>query len=251
MISIVLLTAVALSPPNPDLARADSLFRAGDVTGALALAIEVAGRADDRYDALTAAGAYALALGTITEPDDARAAERHFMRAEELASEAASLRPPSEAVEARYWELAAIGRRAQAAGILEAGRLANRIHEGALGVLRDAPGHPGAHHLLGALYFEIMTLPRLSRLAARTILRGDVFEAADWESAERHLRAAVAGDREAMLYPVDLARLLIERGEAAEARRHLQGVLDAPLTVPPDRVFKDQARALLATLGDR
>ncbi len=246
---LVLLTAAAVSSPNPDLARADSLFRAGEVREALELAVEVAGRGEDRYEALTAAGAYAVALGTVTEPDDPRAAGAHFARAEELAAEAVSLRPRAEAIEARYWELAAIGRRAQAAGILEAGRLANRIHEGARALLRDAPDHPGAHHLLGALYLEVLTLPRLSRLAARTVLRGDLLADASWENAERHLRDAAAGDPEALLHQVDLARLLLERGEDTEARRHLQAVLDAPVRVPPDCVFQDQARALLAAIG--
>jgi Flp pilus assembly protein TadD len=93
-----------------------------------------------------------------------------------------------------------------------------------------------------------MSLSRIQRILARatgTPFPGDT----NWEDAEHHLRRATELWPYMVLYHLDLAKLLVRRGRHAEARAALERALSTPSLHPPDASLKEEARALLASLG--
>lgn len=238
--------AEAQAPPpfggGPDrvFQRADSLFARGDGQAALELVLQVERGTEGRYEALWRGAAYAVGLGILTEAQGRDS--RCFDEALSLAREARALR---EGLDARYWELAAMGRLALASGPREGAAYAERIREGALAILDRDPDHAGAHHALGVVYREVMSLSGLARVLGRTFLGGEAWSEASWPLAERHLEAAVSLDPGALLFRLDLARLYLERENGGRARSLLQEVAAAHPTAPPDVVFQNEARELL------
>ncbi len=259
---IILLLAVALVagphaaavPPDgvvddPRLKQADSLFRAGAPDRALELALEVAEARQEEglspYEPLWRASSFALGLGVV-EPSG-EASNRRYRQALQLARGAREVEP--EGVDARYWEVAALGRMALAAGTREAADYGERIQEGATWILERRPDHHGAHHALGKLYHEIMEVSGLSRFLGRTFTGNRALEEASWDRAEYHLHRARELAPEMFLYRLDLARLYADRGRSADARALLEELVADPVRQPPDRIFRDEARELLRSLS--
>lgn len=245
--------------------RADSLFQAGEGAEAVALMREAASAGRRPYEALWRAASYALGVGIVEEAESgstdrfdqalalARAARDTAAAMEgERSSAAAGGLEDAEggpaALEARYWEVAALGRLALAAGRRERAGYAEELRRGATDILRRDPDHAGAHHALGVLYMEIMKLSGLSRFLGRTLLGGEAMDEASWERAERHLRRAVEVDPGSLLFRLDLARLHLARDRKEGARRLLVQVRDAEARAPPERVFQAEARRLLEEL---
>jgi tetratricopeptide (TPR) repeat protein len=230
------------------LEQADSLFLAGHPRAALDL-VEGMLEEDPRdYEALWRAASFAVALGVISEEDRSGGSPGDwYAKAEDFASRGVELRP--ERVEARYWEVATLGRRALAAGPSEASELADRIRGGALEILDRDPDHPGAHNALGRLYYEIMALPGMSRFLGRTFAGGEALGEASWPLAEDHLRRAVELAPDMPLYRLDLARFLVRRGDRAVAREELRRVVAEARGRPPHQAFAAEARKLLREAG--
>ena len=230
------------------LEQADSLFLAGHPRAALDL-VEGMLEEDPRdYEALWRAASFAMALGVISEEDRSGGSPGDwYAKAEDFASRGVELRP--ERVEARYWEVATLGRRALAAGPSEASELADRIRGGALEILDRDPDHPGAHNALGRLYYEIMALPGMSRFLGRTFAGGEALGEASWPLAEDHLRRAVELAPDMPLYRLDLARFLVRRGDRAVAREELRRVVAEARGRPPHQAFAAEARKLLREAG--
>lgn len=239
------------APSDPRLHVADSVFRAGDPARALELMedldAEWVGEGKDPYEALWRGSSYALALGIV---EQARlGATDAYRRALDLARRARSAQP--ERVEGRYWEVAALGRLALATGPREASGYAEAIRDGAREILARAPTHGGAHHALGKLQLEIMSLSGVARFVGRAVLGVSVLGEADWEDAERHLVRAVELEPSSLLFRLDLARLHRARGRAEVARRILERLVtmgDPSADTPPERVFRREARELLEAI---
>lgn len=234
--------------PDPRFARADSLFRAGDIEDAVALmetvAADMAARGESPYEPLWRASSFALGLGVIEEAE--HGATQGYARALDLARSARAADP--DGLEARYWEVAALGRSALAAGPREASALAEEIRTRSLEILDRDPAHGGAHHALGKLYMEIMNLSGIARLVGRTIMGAAVLGEANWDAAERHLTRAVEAEPANLLFRLDLARLHAQRDRAPVARRILEDLArtgDPTTDTPPERVFRTEAGELL------
>lgn len=236
--------AVAQGHPDERPARADSLYFAGEAEASWDLLRTDAPRgsrtADRRWRAIRAAVALGMAPGTATE-------QNHWLdQAVRLAEEAKDPGPPT--VDELFWGAAAEGRRALNAGPRYAGELGTRARDDARVVLAVDSLHGGAHNVLGRVGLEVMSLSRIQRILARatgTPFPGDT----NWEDAEHHLRRATELWPYMVLYHLDLAKLLVRRGRHAEARAALERALSTPSLHPPDASLKEEARALLASLG--
>jgi len=240
-------------PVGPDadawgVEQADSLFLAGHPRAALEVVEGMLAEDPRDYEALWRAASFAVALGVISEEDrNGGSPGDWYAKAEGFASRGMELHP--ERVEARYWEVATLGRRALSAGPAEASELADRIRSGALAILDREPNHPGAHNALGRLYYEIMSLPGMSRFLGRTFAGGAALGEASWPLAEDHLRRAVELAPEMPLYRLDLARFLVRRGDRAVAREELRRVVVEARDRPSDQAFAAEARKLLREAG--
>lgn len=233
---------------HPLLARADSLFQGGEARLALA-EVEIFLEEDPRsYEGLWRAASLAVAVGMAREEEgEAAEARDWYRRAGQWADAAIEVDPG--AVEARYWRLAVLGRDALSVGSREASALGDRIRREALSILDDHPDHPGAHNVLGRLYFEIMSVSGVSRFLGRAFLRGEALREASWEKAEHHLTRAVAEAPGVAMFQLDLGRLLLERDRTVEARAVLERAVTLAESHPPDRIFAREARRLLSEDG--
>ncbi|TVR64009.1 MAG: hypothetical protein EA422_07670 [Gemmatimonadales bacterium] len=230
---------------DPRLQQADSIFEAGEPAEALRLTLRVLEEGGEDYDALWRAASFALAVGVVEEAD--RGHTDYYGRAVEYATRAQALEP--RGIEGLYWEVAAVGRLAMGAGPREASAYADRIREGAIAILDQEPEHAGAHHALGKLYAEIMSVSGISRFFGRTFVRSAALDEASWTLAEDHLERAATLAPEMILFQLDLARLYRDRRRTDEARRVLEAAAQAPIRQPGDRIFQEEARALLREIS--
>jgi tetratricopeptide (TPR) repeat protein len=225
----------------PPLVRADSAFHAGDARGALDIVLDFLAEEGEGYEGLWHASSYAVGLGVLEEAETGETAR--FRQALELAERAREICP--DGIDGRYWEVAALGRVAMSAGIREASGYAERIWGGSRKILEVDPDHPGAHHALGRLYLELMGVPGIARFLGGRFSGLRSLEEASWAAAEEHLTRAVELEPSMMPFQLDLARFELERGRKEAARARLAAVVAFPVVRPPERVFREEARALL------
>ncbi|MBW3534331.1 MAG: hypothetical protein KY453_03785 [Gemmatimonadetes bacterium] len=196
------------------------------------------------YGALWRASREAVSLGILTRDEEAR--QTWYRNAEGFAARAVDARP--EGIEGHHWLSVALSRRAGDEGPRTRIQLAQRVREEALFVLERDSLHAGAHEVLGQWHAEVMRLNGITRFLARKLLGAGTFEEASWAEGERHLRRAVELSPEVLMHRLVLARLLVDRGEVEEARRHLREVLERPALDPVDPVLKQEAQELLRNL---
>jgi tetratricopeptide (TPR) repeat protein len=158
-----------------------------------------------------------------------------YERGRDVAKRAIELAPRSP--EAHLWYAANLGRWAIAKGKLRAAFLLSTLREEIDTVLALDPDHVGGLALAGSFYLE-----------TPGFLGGDL------DRAEAYERKALALDPHFTRARVELAKVLIERGRYAEARRELQQVLDEtqPSYVADWAVrHKPTAQRLLAQIRDK
>jgi len=196
-------------------------------------------------EALWRAAREAVSLGMLAmSSEDAR---RWYGTAEGYARSAVELEP--ERVEGHHWLAVALGRRALKEGPRIRVRLAEEVRDQGLRILELDPNHPGGHHILGQWHAEVLRLSGISRMVARTLLGGGTFNRASWDEAERHLLTAVERAPEGLIHHLELARVLLDRGEEERGRAALREVLDRPAAAPVDPLLKQQAMDLLRSLN--
>ncbi|HLE44474.1 MAG TPA: tetratricopeptide repeat protein [Methylomirabilota bacterium] len=158
-----------------------------------------------------------------------------YERGRDVAKRAIDLAPRSP--EAHLWYAANLGRWAIAKGKLRAAFLLSTLREEIDAVLALDPNHVGGLALAGSFYLETPGL-----------LGGDLGR------AEAYERKALALDPRFTRARVELAKVLIERGRYAEARRELHQVLDEkqPSYVADWAVrHKPTAQRLLAQIREK
>lgn len=248
---LVVLEAPGQAPGRPavhgdTLALVDSLSGAGRRAEALAVLEALLEGAPGNVELWVRAAREGLALGLGDADEDA--ARAWLRRAAEHAGRAAALEPEHE--EARYLRVASVGRLGQLEGSpTERARLAAVVDSAARSLVRDAPLHAGAHHVLGQLYAEIASLSWVWRIFARPLLGSDLLSRATWEAAEEHLRRAVALHPERNAHLTDLGALLLRTDRREEARTVLEAAVAAPLEFPEQETFRAAARLLLLEAG--
>lgn len=254
-------TQIEAGPDQDLIARADSLFDAGEAKAALELLRpELVARDSTGYALLWRAARAATAEGTLLPgPYPQNHLFEEAMRWGELAeAESVNRRvnPSGEPLAAGvpadvtggYWQFAATGLRAKNAAPSFGAELADQIWNGGYALLERSPRDSRLHSLIGRLHFEVMSLSRMERLLGRVIVGGSVLGKANWEDAETHLNRAVELAPSDPRYLIDLARLHAARGRPTAARLLAERVLGLNSDTPNARAMKEEARVLLADL---
>jgi tetratricopeptide (TPR) repeat protein len=206
---------------------------------------EAALKADPRsYEALSRAAYTAVEAGKITSDKGKR--EQLYKQGEEMARRAVQVKP--DGAEGHFALAAAIGRRAQAMGSRDRVRFAGDVRNHALEALKYNPRHAGALHVMGMWNAEVMRLNGVSRFMAKNFLGGRVFDSANWNDAQRYLEQAVQLEPNRLTHRVDLAAVLLDRGDKARAKEQIDFVASAPVREAGDAGFKREAEAMRSRL---
>lgn len=234
------LVAQGLAVPMEDLLPSPY----ADPAEAVRLLDELRAREPERLDLHLAAARELTALG-ITDPTKERRME--WLRTAEAAARRAIELDPGSA-EARYWLAAVLGLVADQSGGLSKISTARAAHEQVVAALALDPAHGGAHHILGRMHSGVLRLGRLNRLIARGLGLGALLGQASWQSAEEHLRIALATDPDPFVHTTELAKLLARRGGESEATTLLEHLVADPARHVLDAHYQEEARTLLASL---
>jgi hypothetical protein len=164
-------------------------------------------------------------------PHERKSALEAGIAAARLAVAAQAARP-----EGHFWLAANMGALAESFGLRQGLKYRGAIRDALETVLRlDAAFQQGsADRALGRWYYKV---PRLF--------------GGDRKKSEAHLRRALTYNPQSVITRVFLAETLIDMNRKAEARQELQLAIAAPEDpewAPEDRVFREQAKALLSRL---
>lgn len=196
------------------------------------------------YDALVKAAHEAVQLGEFDPSAEHRASL--YRSAEQYARRAVAANPRD--AEGHFQLAQALGRNALTMGVRDRIRLASEIRDAALAALAINASHAGALHVLGVWNAEIMRLNGLSRAFARHFLGGQVFDAANWDDAQRYLERAVAADSLRIVHRLDLGKVYEDRGQRAKAIDEYEWIARAPVTDYNDPNYKNEAARRLTML---
>jgi tetratricopeptide (TPR) repeat protein len=138
--------------------------------------------------------------------------------------------------EGHFWMAANMGALAESFGLRQGLRYRAAIRDALEVVLRLDPAfqHGSADRALGRWYYKVPGL-----------------FGGDKKKSEQHLRKALTYNPNSVVTRLFLAETLIALDREAEARKELEAAVAAPIDpewAPEDRVFREQARKLLATL---
>ena len=196
------------------------------------------------YDALRNAAYECVELGEF----DANAEHRTalYRSAEQYARRAVAANPRD--ADGHFQLAQALGRNALTMGVRDKIKLASEIRNEALAALATDPKHSGALHVMGVWNAEIMRLNGLSRTFARHFLGGKVFDAANWEDAQKYLEASVAADSLRIVHRLDLAAVYADRNQRAKAIEQYEWIARAPVTDYNDPNYKADAMRRLTAL---
>jgi tetratricopeptide (TPR) repeat protein len=142
----------------------------------------------------------------------------------------------SQKPEGHFWLAANMGALAESFGLRQGIRYRGAIRDALQTVLKLDPAfqHGSADRALGRWYYKVPGL-----------------FGGDKRKSEAHLRKALTYNPQSVITHLFLAETLIELNRKPEARRELEAAIaapDDPDWIPEDRVFRDEARKLLATL---
>jgi tetratricopeptide (TPR) repeat protein len=182
------------------------------------------------------------------EQDEWEEEKRWYRIGEEYGRRAVTLDLVS--ADARYWLLAAIGRRSLHVPVGETIQAARDSYEGVNELLALNPDYPGGHLILGKFHMEVMHLSAFKRFLARLFGAGEGLKTASWESAEAHLKRAIELDPGAILHHLELGRMYMWTDRPAEARTQLLNALDLPENDLMDRASRREAQELLQELKE-
>ncbi len=154
-----------------------------------------------------------------------------------VAAGRAAARLRDDRPEGHFWMAANMGALAQSFGMRQGLRYRGAIKDALERVLAIDPGFQdgSADRALGRWYFKVPGLFGGSN-----------------DKAVAHLERSLTYDPDSTASLLFLAEVHLDEGRKDEARRLLRQVLDAPVHPgwgPEDRVFKAQARELLAKIG--
>ena len=236
-------TALSAQSAAEHLAAGDRARAAMDVSGALGH-YEAAVAADSaNYEALWKAAHEAVDVGEFSAPEQRTAL---YQRAERLARRAVQTRPGD--AEGHYVLSRALGRTAQTLGPREKVKYATAVRQAAMEALRLDPKHDGAMHVMGVWNAEIMRLNGFSRMMAKNLLGGKVFEEASWDNAQRYMEQSVATRPDRLTHRLDLARVYRDRGMQAKARAEYEAVVRGTPSEANDRRYQEIAARELREL---
>ena len=183
---------------------------------------------------------YLLAEARAHSDQDERI--RLFEKVEALANQ--RLEEDPDDMDARWWRVAVWGLRVDEESARGMVRYARAAYEDAQWILERDPDHPGAHHVMGRLHAGILRVNRVVRFFASRLVGDDALRNASWDSAEYHLRRAVAGEPHALYHRIELILVLEDRGQEDEARAEYRAMMAMGDTDPMDPVVRERARGI-------
>ena len=169
-----------------------------------------------------------------------------YQKGEDYAKRAIVVKPND--AEGHFTLARALGRRAQAMGSRDRVKFAGDVRAHAMEALKHEPQHAGALHIMGMWHAEVMRLSGVRRFAAKTFLGGKVFDSANWDDAQRYLEQAVAAEPNRLIHRIDLAEVLLDRGDKARARQQIDAIRRAPTAEANDTRYKRHAEELARRL---
>ena len=196
------------------------------------------------YDALRNAAYECVELGEFDTDAEHRGAL--YRSAEQYARRAVAANPRD--ADGHFQLAQALGRNALTMGVRDKIRLASEIRGEALAALAIDPKHSGALHVMGVWNAEIMRLNGFSRAIARRFLGASIFDAANWNDAQKYLEGAVAADSTRIVHRLDLAAVYADRDQRAKAIEQYEWIARAPVTDYNDPSYKTDAMRRLTAL---
>lgn len=223
---------------------ADRDRAAFNASGALGRYEAALSNAPANYALLWRAAREASDLGEATS--DATKRTEYYRQAEGYARRAVAAN--ANGADGHFMLAVALGRTALSVGSRDRVRYAGEIHAEATRAVAIEPTHAGALHVLGVWNAEIMRLNSFARFAARNFLGGKVFDQASWPAAIRYMEGAVAADPGRITHRVDLAKILADTKDGANARTTCDAVARMPAVEFNDPRYKQECAQLVAKL---
>lgn len=174
-------------------------------------------RDDEHFEVLWNTSFLYSRVGNRLEHEDQK--REYYNRGLDIAERCKQLYP--ESAECHYVYAVATGRLANVSGSRERVELSEPLKEHTEKALELDPEHAGAWHLLGRWHYEITNLSWVERQAAN-LLFGGVPEGASLEEAIASLERALEIDPDNILFHLDLAKALKDRGDTQQAVQVLQ-----------------------------
>ena len=201
---------------------------------------EEAIKADPKnYEALWKASRSAVDLGSYERNDEKR--ELYFKNGEAYARRAVEVNPGD--AEGHFNLARALGKNALTQGPKARIKYATDVRAHALECLKINPKHAGCLHVMGMWNAEVMRLNGFTRMLAKNLLGGKVFNSASWADAKRYMEESVAAEPDRIVHRVDLAGVYRDMGEKARAREEWQTAMRLPNRDYNDRHYKAEADA--------
>jgi hypothetical protein len=163
----------------------------------------------------------------------------------------AAVRASPDGADGHYALAMVLGRLSRTKGSKERVRYAKVIFDEASRAVAIDSQHDGAHHVLGAWHAEVRRLSGIQRFFAKTLFGGGFMSQASWEWAVWHLRSAVAYNPDYLYHRLELAEVLVDVGQYAEARRQLEAIPTLPQRDVLDPQYRQEAAALLERIRDK
>jgi tetratricopeptide (TPR) repeat protein len=188
------------------------------------------------YEALWKAAREAVDVGEYA-PQAQR--DSMYTAAESYARRAVEANPGD--AEGHFNLARALGRKALSLGKRDQVKYAGDVRTQALEALKFNPKHPGALHVMGMWNYNVMKLNGMSRFMAKNFLGGKVFDSANWGDAQRYMEESVAVEPNRLVHHLDLARVLLARGEKEKAREHYEHAVKGTRAEYNDRHYQAAA----------